>query len=56
MNDDPMTIKKVGDSFYEAPGCRHRISDNLSQTEEASIIATLDCNHGFDNGEVGRFG
>jgi quercetin dioxygenase-like cupin family protein len=41
MNDDPMTIKKMGDSFYEAPGCRHRISDNASQTEEASIIATL---------------
>jgi uncharacterized RmlC-like cupin family protein len=41
MNDDPMTIKKTGDSFYEAPRCRHRISDNASQTEEASIIATL---------------
>ena len=41
MNDDPMTIKKSGDSFYEAPGCRHRISDNASHTEEASIIATL---------------
>ncbi|KAE9375129.1 hypothetical protein N431DRAFT_334688 [Stipitochalara longipes BDJ] len=41
MNDYPMTIKKTGDSFYEAPGCRHRISDNASQTQEASIIATL---------------
>lgn len=41
MNDDPMTIKKTGDSFYEAPGCRHRISDNASQTQEASIVATL---------------
>lgn len=41
MNDDPMTIKKTGESFYEAPGCRHRISDNASNTEEASIIATL---------------
>jgi hypothetical protein len=41
MNDDPMTIKKAGDSFYEAPGCRHRISNNASETEEASIIATL---------------
>ena len=41
MNDDPMTIKKAGDSFYEAPGCRHRISDNASHTEEASIIATF---------------
>lgn len=41
MNDDPMTIKKAGDSFYEAPGCRHRISDNASQTQEASILATF---------------
>ena len=41
MNDDPMTVKKAGDSFYEAPGCRHRISNNASQTEEASMIANL---------------
>lgn len=41
MNDDPMAIKNAGDSFYEAPGCRHRISDNASETEEAVIIATL---------------
>lgn len=41
MNDDPMTIKNAGDSFYEAPGCRHSISDNASDTEEAVIIATL---------------
>lgn len=36
-----MTVMKAGDSFYEAPGCRHRISNNASQTEEASIIANL---------------
>jgi quercetin dioxygenase-like cupin family protein len=41
MNDAPMTIKKAGDSFYEAPGCRHRISDNASATEEASIFVTF---------------
>jgi quercetin dioxygenase-like cupin family protein len=41
MNDAPMTIKKTGDSFYEAPGCRHRISDNASATEEASIFVTF---------------
>ncbi|KAL5346532.1 hypothetical protein ACLOAV_008803 [Pseudogymnoascus australis] len=41
MNDDPMTIKYTGDSFYEAPGCRHRISDNVSLTEEAVLIATF---------------
>ncbi|KAE9976242.1 hypothetical protein BLS_007870 [Venturia inaequalis] len=41
MNDAPMTIKKAGDSFYEAPGCRHRISDNASKTEEARILVTF---------------
>lgn len=41
MNDDPMTIKDTGDSFYEAPGCRHVISANVSTTESASILATL---------------
>lgn len=41
MNDTPMTINKAGDSFYEAPGCRHRISDNASKTEEASILVTF---------------
>lgn len=41
MNDEPMTIKRAGDSFYEAPGCRHRISDNASTTEEAILIAQI---------------
>lgn len=41
MNDDPMTIKDTGDSFYEAPGCRHVISANVSTKESASILATL---------------
>ena len=36
-----MTIKRAGESFYEAPGCRHRISDNASLTEEASLLATM---------------
>lgn len=41
MNDNPMTIENAGNSFNEGPGCRHRISDNASKTEEASIIANL---------------
>ncbi|KAL8660557.1 MAG: hypothetical protein Q9202_006411 [Teloschistes flavicans] len=41
MNDEPMTVEKVGGSFYEAPGCRHRISANASETEEAAIFAVL---------------
>lgn len=41
MNDEPMAVLKAGDSFFEAPGCRHRISDNASKIEEASLLATL---------------
>jgi hypothetical protein len=41
MNDEPMTVKKAGESFFEAPGCRHRISDNASLTEEASLLASM---------------
>jgi quercetin dioxygenase-like cupin family protein len=41
MNDDPMAVLKAGESFFEAPGCRHRISDNASKMEEASLLATL---------------
>jgi quercetin dioxygenase-like cupin family protein len=41
MNNEPMAVLKAGESFYEAPGCRHRISDNASKTEEASLLATM---------------
>jgi quercetin dioxygenase-like cupin family protein len=41
MNNEPMTVLKAGESFFEAPGCRHRISDNASKTEEASLLATM---------------
>jgi hypothetical protein len=41
MNDNPMTIFGPGESFFEYPGCHHRISDNASTTEEAVLVATL---------------
>ncbi len=41
MNDDPVTIKRAGESFFEAPGCRHRISAEATGTEEASLLATM---------------
>jgi hypothetical protein len=41
MNNDAMKIFGPGESFFENPGCRHRISDNASETELASIVATL---------------
>ena len=41
MNDDPMVLKKAGESWYEAPGCHHKISDNASLTESATLLATF---------------
>ncbi|CZT11214.1 related to cupin domain protein [Rhynchosporium agropyri] len=41
MNDNPMTIFGPGEVFFEGIGCRHRISDNASETEEAKIVATM---------------
>lgn len=41
MNDGEITIKKAGESFYEAPGCWHRVSDNASATEEAILIVSF---------------
>lgn len=41
MNNDPMKVIKAGETWYEAPGCHHRISDNASKTEPATLFATL---------------
>ncbi len=41
MNDGEAKVYKAGESWYEAPGCHHRISDNDSKTETAVIHATF---------------
>lgn len=41
MNDEEAKCYGKGGSFYEAPGCHHRISDNNSQTEKAILHATF---------------
>lgn len=41
MNNDPMKVIEHGGSWYEAPGCHHRISANASQTEPASFFVTF---------------
>jgi quercetin dioxygenase-like cupin family protein len=41
MNDDPMRVVETGGSWYEAPGCHHKISSNKSETEPAVIFATF---------------
>lgn len=41
MNDSPMKVIETGGTWYEAPGCHHRISDNASKTEPATLFANL---------------
>lgn len=41
MNNDPVELYTTGGTWYEAPGCYHRISDNASKTEPATLLATM---------------
>lgn len=41
MNDGPTQVLGKGESFFEAPGCHHRVSDNYSATEPAKILASF---------------
>lgn len=41
MNDEPMETIHAGGSFYEGPGCHHKISDNDSATEKAVLFVTM---------------
>ena len=41
MNDEPVRIFKAGDSFYESPACKHKVSANVSDSEPATLLATM---------------
>lgn len=41
MNDEPMEIVKAGGTWYEAPGCHHKISQNISATEPSVLMASM---------------
>lgn len=41
MNDGLIETFSTSESWYEAPDCHHRISDNLSTTERAVSIANM---------------
>ena len=41
MNDEEPKVYKPGDTWYEPPGCHHRIADNNSKTTSSSVYATL---------------
>lgn len=41
VDDQPAKTYKVGEGFYEMPGSHHRISENASDKEPASLLAVF---------------
>ena len=41
VGDEPAKVYQVGEGFYEVPGSHHRISENASDREPASLLAVF---------------
>ena len=41
VDDEPAKVYHVGEGFYEVPGSHHRISENASDRDPASLLAVL---------------
>ena len=41
VGDEPAKVYRVGEVFYEVPGSHHRISENASDKEPASLLAVF---------------
>jgi quercetin dioxygenase-like cupin family protein len=41
VDDEPAQVYKVGEGFYEVPGSHHRISENASDRDPASLLAVF---------------
>jgi quercetin dioxygenase-like cupin family protein len=41
VNDEPAKVYRVGEGFYENPGSHHRVSENASNSEPASLLAVF---------------
>jgi quercetin dioxygenase-like cupin family protein len=39
VGTEPAKVYQVGEGFYEVPGSHHRISENASNSESASLLA-----------------
>jgi quercetin dioxygenase-like cupin family protein len=39
VDDEPAKVYRVGEGFYEVPGSHHRISENASDKDPASLLA-----------------
>ena len=41
VDDEPAKVYRVGEGFHELPGSYHRVSDNASDREAASLLAVF---------------
>jgi quercetin dioxygenase-like cupin family protein len=41
VNDEPAKVYRVGEGFYETPGSHHKVSENASDREPASLLAVF---------------
>ena len=41
VDDGPVRIYRAGESFFEAPGAHHRVSENASATKPAKLLAVF---------------
>jgi quercetin dioxygenase-like cupin family protein len=41
VDDEPAKVYRVGEGFYEVPGSHHRISENASDRDPASLLAVF---------------
>jgi quercetin dioxygenase-like cupin family protein len=41
VDDQPAKVYQVGEGFYEMPGSHHRISENASDSNPASLLAVF---------------
>ena len=41
VDDEPAKVYRAGEGFHELPGSHHRVSENASQHEPASLLAVF---------------
>lgn len=41
VDDEPARVYRAGEGFYEVPGSHHRVSENASDREPASLLAVF---------------
>jgi quercetin dioxygenase-like cupin family protein len=41
VGSEPEKVYQVGESFYEEPGAHHRVSENASEAQPASLLAVF---------------